>query len=113
MSLRQEARKTRIITNVKPFTGTMRVTNPVRGSRASSRKRALRGGGATLLAKRDSEIKRCASDPEFVEVGEWTFRTPWSEEGCRVVDGELEPRRGRRASPACQRETTRSCEGRR
>ena len=33
--------------------------------------------------------------------------------GCRVVDGELEPRRGYRASPACHRETTQSCEGQR
>src|SRR5208337_410613 len=33
--------------------------------------------------------------------------------GCRVVDGELEPRRGYRASPACHRETTQSCGGQR
>jgi hypothetical protein len=44
-SLRQEARERRIVTNVKPFIGTLRVTNPVRQSRASSRKRVLRGGG--------------------------------------------------------------------
>jgi hypothetical protein len=31
--------------NVKPFDGTLRVTNPVRQSRASSRKRVLRGDG--------------------------------------------------------------------
>jgi len=31
--------------NVKPFIETLRVTNPVRQSRASSRKRVLRGGG--------------------------------------------------------------------
>ena len=31
--------------NVKPFVETLRVTNPVRQSRASSRKRVLRGGG--------------------------------------------------------------------
>ncbi len=29
------------------------------------------------------------------------------------MDGELEPRRGHRASPACHRETTQSCEGQR
>ena len=44
-SLRQEARERRIISNVKPFNGTLRVTNPVRQSRASSRKRVWRGGG--------------------------------------------------------------------
>ena len=42
-TLRQEARKRRIISSVKPFTGTLRVTNPVRQSRASSRKWVLRG----------------------------------------------------------------------
>ena len=31
--------------NVKPFIETLRVTNPVRQSRASSRKRVLRGDG--------------------------------------------------------------------
>ena len=30
---------------MKPFIGTLRVTNPVRQSRASSRKRVLRGDG--------------------------------------------------------------------
>ena len=38
---------------------------------------------------------------------------PVERRGCRVVDGELEPRRGHRASPACHRETTWSCEGQR
>jgi hypothetical protein len=38
--------------NVKPFIGTLRVPNPARQSRASSRKQVLRGGGATLPAKR-------------------------------------------------------------
>jgi hypothetical protein len=37
---------------VKPFIGTLRVPNPARQSRASSRKQVLRGGGATLPAKR-------------------------------------------------------------
>jgi hypothetical protein len=45
LTLRQEARKRRITSNVKPFIGTLRVTNPVRQSRASSRKRVLRGDG--------------------------------------------------------------------
>ena len=45
LTLRQEARKRRITSNVKPFIGTLRVTNPVRQSWTSSRKRVLRGGG--------------------------------------------------------------------
>ena len=45
LTSRQEARKRRIASNVKPFIGTLRVTNPVRQSRASSRKRVLRGDG--------------------------------------------------------------------
>src|SRR3974377_314658 len=48
-----------------------------------------------------------------VEAGERPSRTPWERRGCRVVDGELEPRRGYRASPACHRETTPSCGGQR
>jgi hypothetical protein len=52
LTLRQEARKRRISSNVKPFIGTLRVTNPVRQSWTSSRKRVLRGGGVTLTAKR-------------------------------------------------------------
>jgi hypothetical protein len=40
----------------KPFTGTLRVTNPVRQSRASSRKRVLRGPGATRAAKRRQPV---------------------------------------------------------
>jgi hypothetical protein len=38
---------------------------------------------------------------------------PVEQRGRRVVDRELEPRRGRRASPACHRETAQSCEGQR
>ena len=49
---RQEARERRIVTTVKPFAGTLRVTNPARKSRASSRKRVLRGGWVTTPAKR-------------------------------------------------------------
>ena len=61
--LAQEARERRIISNVKPFIGTLRVTNPVRQSRASSRKRVLRGGGRPPLRSVDSEIKRCVIEP--------------------------------------------------
>ena len=45
LTSRQEARRRRIASNVKPFIATLRVTNPVRKSWASSRKRVLRGGG--------------------------------------------------------------------
>src|SRR5271167_1543658 len=38
---------------------------------------------------------------------------PVERRGCRVVGGKLEPRRGHRASRACHRETTQSCEGQR
>ena len=48
---------------MKPFIGTLRVTNPVRQSRASSRKRVLRGGGRPSLRSVDSEIKRCVIEP--------------------------------------------------
>ena len=47
------------------------------------------------------------------EAGERALPDPVERRGCRVVDGELEPRRGHRASPACHRETTWSCEGQR
>ena len=62
-SLRQEARKRRIAHNEKPFIGTLRVTNPVRQSRASSRKRVLRGGGRPPLRSVDSETKRYVIEP--------------------------------------------------
>jgi hypothetical protein len=39
--LRQEARERRIISNVKPFIETLRVTNPARQSRAGSREASL------------------------------------------------------------------------
>ena len=48
---------------MKPFIETLRVTNPVRQSRASSRKRVLRGGGRLPLRSVDSEIKRCVIEP--------------------------------------------------
>jgi hypothetical protein len=38
LTLRQEARERRIVLDVKPFEGTLRVTNPVRQSWVSSRK---------------------------------------------------------------------------
>ena len=53
---------------MKPFIGTLRVTNPVRKSRASSRKRVLRGGRATSLRSVDSEIKRCVIEPRNLLV---------------------------------------------
>ena len=49
LTSRQEARERRIVTTVKPFAGTLRVTNPARKSRASSRKRVLHDGGQPPL----------------------------------------------------------------
>jgi len=54
--MRQEGGERRIISDVTRFSGTLRVTNPVRQSRASSRKRVLRGGGATSTAKRRQRV---------------------------------------------------------
>ena len=51
---------------MKPFIGTLRVTNPVRQSRASSRKRVLRGERRLSLRSVDSEIKRCAIEPRNI-----------------------------------------------
>jgi hypothetical protein len=48
---------------VKPFIETLRVTNPVRQSRASSRKRVLRGAGRPSPRSVNSEIKRCVIEP--------------------------------------------------
>ena len=45
---------------MKPSIGTLRVNNPVRQSRASSRKSVLRGERRLSLRSVDSEIKRCA-----------------------------------------------------
>jgi hypothetical protein len=64
MSLRQASlgkeneRRTR-----KPFVGTLRVINPVRKSRASSRKRVLRGEGRPSLRSVDSEVKGRVIEP--------------------------------------------------
>src|SRR5450755_4537442 len=76
VSLRQEARERRIISNVKPFIGTLRVTNPVRQSRASSRKRVLRRGGRPSLRSVDSEIKSRVIEPRNYhrrEPSSWTL----------------------------------------
>jgi hypothetical protein len=51
-TLRHEARERRIISNVKPFTEALRVTNPVRQSGASSREASLAWGRATVTTKR-------------------------------------------------------------
>ena len=69
------------------------------------------------IAKRRkrSAAKRAArsrSAQSRVEAGNGPS-DPVERRGCRAVDGELEPRRGHRASPACHRETTQSCEGQR
>ncbi len=51
---------------MKPFIGTLRVTNPARQSRASSRKSVLRGERRLSLRSVDSEIKRCAIEPRNI-----------------------------------------------
>ena len=48
---------------MKPFIGTLRVPNPARQSRASSRKPVLRGERRLSLRSVDSKIKRCAIEP--------------------------------------------------
>ena len=55
---------------MKPFIETLRVTNPVRQSRASPapEKRVLRGGGRPSLRSVDSEIKRCVIEPRNLLV---------------------------------------------
>ena len=42
----------------KPFNGTLRVVKPVRESLANSRKRVLRGVGATRPAKRRQPVPK-------------------------------------------------------
>ena len=85
--------------NVKPFKETLRVTNPVRQSRASSRKRVLRGAGRPSPRSVDSEIKRCVIEPRNYHRREpsswtlagaepgisytWTHRRAWSHRGRR------------------------------
>jgi len=64
---------------VKPFDGTLRVTKPVRKSLANSRKRVLRGVGATRPAKRRQPVpKPCdrASKVRMREPSWWTDRGP-------------------------------------
>ena len=84
---------------MKPFKETLRVTNPVRQSRASSRKRVLRGAGRPSPRSVDSEIKRCVIEPRNYHRREpsswtlagaepgisytWTHRRAWSHRGRR------------------------------
>src|SRR4029077_6185931 len=85
--------------NVKPFIGTLRVTNPVRQSGTSSRKRVLRGGGRLPLRSVDSEIKRCAIEPRNLLVlslrlcqtrGPSQATNSWSTQACLVTPGSEE-----------------------
>ena len=52
LTLRKKLVKGESSQNVKPFVETLRVTNPVRQSRASSREASLAWGRATATAKR-------------------------------------------------------------
>jgi hypothetical protein len=53
----------------KPFAGTLRVTNPVRQSLASSRKRVLRGGRRLPLRSVDSQCLGRAIEPRKIIAG--------------------------------------------
>ena len=85
---------------MKPFIGTLRVTNPVRQSRASSRKRVLRGGGRPPLRSVDSEIKRCVIEPRnhprrepssLSEAGAAPgISDTWTHSACLVTPGSEE-----------------------
>jgi hypothetical protein len=81
---------------VKPFVGTLRVINPVRKSRASSRKRVLRGDGRPSLRSVDSEIKRRAIEPRNLVVvsprlgqmrGPRQAAYTWTHKACLVTPG--------------------------
>src|SRR5271157_1395704 len=63
MTLRQEARERRIISKCETFHRNPAGNQAVRQSRASSRKRVLRGGGRPSPRSVDSEIKRCVIEP--------------------------------------------------
>ena len=69
--------------------------------------------GRGILAKRGEKTVRKSQCPIVALKRGNGLPDPVERRGCRVVDGELEPRRGRRASSACHRETTKSCEGQR
>jgi hypothetical protein len=84
---------------VKPFIGTLRVSNPARQSRASSRKRVLRGDGRPSLRSVDSEIKRCVIEPRNIIVvsprlgqsrGPSQATNSWSTQACLVTPGSEE-----------------------
>jgi hypothetical protein len=60
---------------VKSFVETLRVTNPVGESRASSRKRVSRGDAQPSLRGVDSEINLARKR---------SFRTSWSEEAAAL-----------------------------
>ena len=68
---------------MKPFIETLRVTNPVRQSRASSREVSLAWGRVTVTTKR-SEIKRCVIEPRIHR------REPSSWSVAGAAQGELD-----------------------
>ena len=59
----------RRMNELKPCEGTLRVTKPARRSWPSSRKRVLRGGGATRPAKRKYRLNETATDSNAGEAG--------------------------------------------
>jgi len=93
---------------VKPFVGTLRVINPVRKSRASSRKRVLRGDGRPSLRSVDSEIKRRAIEPRnilvvsphlHVERGPRQAAYTWTHQVCLVTPGSENRANDHKGSP--------------
>src|SRR5208337_1083628 len=106
---------TRIDTTVKPFAGTLRVTNPARKSRASSRKRVLRGGWVTTPAKRrqpDQTLCDRAPKSQLVvsprrgqsrgprqATNPWSTQPAWSHRGRRSMANDHKGSSGNLGDP--------------
>ncbi len=99
VSLRQEARERRIISQCETFQRNPAGNQSRPAERASSRKRVLRGAGRPSPRSVDSEIKRCVIEPRNYHRREpsswtlagaepgisytWTHRRAWSHRGRR------------------------------
>src|SRR5208337_4742621 len=106
---------TRIDTTVKPFAGTLRVTNPARKSRTSSRKRVLRGGWVTTPTKRrqpdqtlcdrapKSQLvvspRRCRSRGPRQATNSWSTQPAWSHRGRRSMANDHKGSSGNLGDP--------------
>ena len=85
---------------------------------ASAAERGRNAGRSKVSPSEGNEVRRegrqgVAVPHSSVEAGERALPDPVERRGCRVVDRTSEPRRGHRASPACHRKPTGSCEGQR